>query len=126
MLTKQVGTAKLLFNRAQQMGWQPAWVIPGGLFAVTTASGERYINFAQSSLNSHVSASLTRNKYLARLILERHGLPNIPFARPKTESEAEAFLTKHHKIIVKPLCGSGSRDIRIVESMEQLAGYRYS
>jgi glutathione synthase/RimK-type ligase-like ATP-grasp enzyme len=117
---KKLGTSGLLFRGAQQMGLQPSWVTQGALFAILTDDGERYINFARSPLNSHVSISLAKNKYLTRLILERHGLPNIAFARPETLEQAELFLRTHKKIIVKPLEGSGARDIHIVSAMEQL------
>jgi glutathione synthase/RimK-type ligase-like ATP-grasp enzyme len=102
------------------MGLKPVWVVPNGLFAISTPTGERYVNFATSSLNSHVSASLAKNKYLTRVVLGRSGIPNIPFCRPKTMEEALLFLEQHKKIIVKPYDGWGAQDIRIVESPEQL------
>lgn len=117
---RRLGTAELLFARAEQMGLHPSWLTPNGLFAIRTANGENYINFARSPLNSHVSASLSKNKYLTRLVLERNGIPNIPFACPKTPVEAEVFLHQHRKIIAKPIRGSGSQDIHIVTEAVQL------
>src|SRR5687767_10893712 len=114
-LTPKLGTAELLYRRAAKMGLRPTWVSPGGLFAVTTDSGQQYVNFACSSLNNHVSVGLAKNKYYTRLVLARHQLPNIPFARPRSLQDAEAFLATHHKIIVKPVSGSGSHDIHIVD-----------
>jgi glutathione synthase/RimK-type ligase-like ATP-grasp enzyme len=105
------------------MGLCPAWLImPGGPFVITTQAGEKYINAEFSTLNSQLSASLSKNKNLTRIILGRHGLPNIPFARPKTLQQAELFLIEHGTIVVKPLKGMGSRDIHIVTNMGQLAG----
>ncbi len=104
------------------MGLEPVWITSGCLFVVQTPNGELFVNNATSSLNSHLSASLTRNKYLTRVILGRHGLPNIPFARPRTIIEARLFLENYRKVIVKPLTGSGSRDIRVIESPLQLTG----
>jgi glutathione synthase/RimK-type ligase-like ATP-grasp enzyme len=118
----KVGTAALLFVQAEAMGLEPLWLTPGGLFVVTTPHGERYINFARSPLNSHVSASLARDKYLARSIMAHHRLPNIPYRLCETRHEARQFLAIHHTIIVKPIRGSGSRDIHIVTKPDQLAG----
>lgn len=125
-LTPKLGTAELLYRRAAKMGLRPTWVSPGGLFAVTTDDGQQYVNSACSSLNSHVSVSLARNKYLTRLVLERHQLPNIPFARPRSLGDAEVFLATHKKIVVKPVSGSGSHDIHIVEDRARLADIHVS
>ena len=93
MLTqKRLGTAELLFKSAQKLGLEPSWIVPRGLFAVTSNGVEKYINLSHSPLNSQMAVSLARNKYLTRLILGRHSLPNIPFMRPKDHDEATAFL----------------------------------
>ncbi len=122
--SSKLGTAQLLFNSAQQMGLNPTWIAPNGLFAISATGQERYISFARSPLNSHTAASLARNKHSTRLILERHNMLNIPFARPRTHAEAEAFLSQHGKIIAKPVEGSGARDIHIVTDAAQLEGLR--
>jgi glutathione synthase/RimK-type ligase-like ATP-grasp enzyme len=106
------------------MGLQPAWVTPGGVFAVTINWREVYINFARSPLNSDNSVSLAKNKYIARMILDRNGIANIPFARPNSHEEAEAFLTQHGTVIAKPVDGSGAFDIHIVTQADQLRALR--
>lgn len=118
--TQKVGNAELLFRSAQAMGLQPSWITPNGLFAVVVNGRERYVNFARSPLNSHTAASLAKNKYLTRRILERHGIHNIPFVRPKTLAEAELFLQRYEKIIAKPVSGMGAHDIHIVTVPSQL------
>lgn len=119
---QQLGTAELLYKTAQQMGLSPYWIKPNGLFIISTPDGDKYINFARSPLNSHVCASLAKDKYIARLLMERHNLPNIPFAKPQTREQAEEFLDLHGKIIVKPVGGSGARDIHIVSHKDELSG----
>ena len=121
-MTLRLSTAELLYRQAKHMGLQPSWIMSDGLFAIATPDGEKYINIARSPLNSHVSTSLVINKHITRLILARHNLPNIPFARPQTLAEAEAFLKEHTTIIVKPVAGAGAQDIRIVTSMDELEG----
>lgn len=120
-IAPKLSSAELLYRHAHKMGLKPAWISPGGLFAVTTNNGLEYVNSCSSSLNSHTSVSLSKNKYLTRLICEQHNLPNIPFMRPKTAEQAQQFLAKHRKIIVKPVSGSGSRDIHIVDDIAQIA-----
>ena len=117
---RKLGTAELLFNRARQMGLQPAWVTPNGLLAISINGQEKYIHFACSPLNSHLSVSLARNKYMTRMILGRHNMQNIPFVRPTTINEAQAFLQTHGKIVAKPVTGAGARDIHVITQNVQL------
>ncbi|CAN5361800.1 hypothetical protein BH09PAT4_BH09PAT4_04910 [soil metagenome] len=116
----KLGTSELLFRCAYQMGLRPTWITPGGLFAVSVAGQEKYVNCGQSSISSHLSSSLAKNKYSTRLILQRHNLPNIPFARVRSQEDAQMFLAQHDKIIAKPIQGSGSKDIHIITSAAQL------
>jgi len=121
---QKLGTAELLFRCADEIGLQPSWLTPDGLFVITVGGQEKYINFARSPLNSHTAASLAKDKYLARLILERHNMPNIPFTRPATYDEAESFFHKYKKIVAKPVRGAGAHDIHIVTSHAQLKALR--
>jgi glutathione synthase/RimK-type ligase-like ATP-grasp enzyme len=57
---------------------------------------------------------------VARLILQRRGIPNIPFAQPTSLAAAEAFLAQHQKIVAKPVSGAGAHDIHIVTQAQQL------
>ncbi|HEU4984292.1 MAG TPA: ATP-grasp domain-containing protein, partial [Nitrososphaera sp.] len=84
--------------------------------------GERYIYDAKSTMNSQLTSNLTRNKLTTRLVLEHRGLPGIAFLKPKTLAEAEQFLAQHSRIIVKPLAGSNSHDVHIVDAPEALRG----
>jgi glutathione synthase/RimK-type ligase-like ATP-grasp enzyme len=118
---KKVGTTQLLFNSAQRLGLDPQRLGGSRVFSINTPGGEQYVNLTLSSLNPHISSSLSRNKHVTRLILEKHGLPNIPFARPYTMAEAKVFLQTHKTVIVKPLKGSGSRGIRVVDMISQIA-----
>ncbi len=115
-----VSTIDILFARSEQMGLQPTWVLQGRLFAMRTEDGEQYVDAA--SMNPQTSGGLTKNKLLTRLIMERHNLPNIPYLNPKNRAEASRFLAEHGKIIVKPLKGTDSFDVHIVESEDQLDG----
>jgi hypothetical protein len=74
-LDSKLGTAELLFESASRLGLRPTWISPDGLFVISRNEEEHYVNFAHSPLNSHVSASLAKDKYLTRLILERNNLP---------------------------------------------------
>jgi hypothetical protein len=117
---RKTGTAQLLFGAALDMGLQPSWIVPNNLFAIMVDGKEEYVNFARSPLNSAVSVSLAKNKYFTRMILDRHGVRNIPFTRSRTIEAAEVFLSKHGKIVAKPLEGSGSQDIHIITTSAQL------
>lgn len=117
---EKLGTAELLFRRAQQMSLDPTWVTPDDTFAIQLDGREQYINLARSSLNSDASAALVKDKHVARHILERHGVQNIPFLRPQTHGESYRFLGKYGTIIAKPVNGAGTHDVHIVTSRAQL------
>lgn len=76
-------------------------------------------------LNSVASAMQVQDKYLTRVILERHNLPNIPYALPRNRDEAEAFLAKHGDIIVKPKNGWGSHNISRISNVSELEDIAY-
>jgi len=119
---QKLGTAELLFRRAVQMGLRPVWLAPRKLFSIETARGLRYVYEAKSGSNSHLSSVLARDKAATRRVLQQQGLPSIPFLQTSEYSAAEDFIAAHQKVIVKPLTGSNSRDVRIVESADDLAG----
>ncbi len=123
--SKKLGTAELLFTSAQELGLEPTWLEYRNIFSIQTSSGEKYIDHTCSMLNSVASAMQVQDKYLTRVILDRHGLPNIPYALPKNSEQAEAFLAEHGEIIVKPKNGWGSHNIRRVSKADELADTVY-
>lgn len=122
----RLGSSELLYNCAARMGLRPTWMRPRALLAIATPQGERYLCGATGSLNSQISRTLARNKLYARMVLERHLLPNIAYLKPTDLASAEQFLATHAKIIVKPLKGTNSRDVHIVDSPTQLTGMNVS
>jgi glutathione synthase/RimK-type ligase-like ATP-grasp enzyme len=122
IVAQKLDTAELLFQAAIKMGLRPRWLMPNQLFVVDTLLGERYIHEARSTINSQLGSSLSCNKTATRHILEQHGLPSIPFLQTTDPAAASRFLAEHTKIIVKPIRGSNSRDVRVVESAGQLEG----
>lgn len=113
-------SAQLLFDGAVKLGLNPSWVVPGRLFSIARSGGAQYINLARSPLNSHTSVSLTRNKFFTRRVLEQHGIKNIPYVFTSKLEVAATFLETHGKVIAKPLCGYGSKDIHIIVDVSTL------
>lgn len=74
-------------------------------------------------MNSQLSSSMVGNKNAARLVLARQGFPTMAHLVPSSYAEAQAFLIKHKKIVVKPIHGSNSRDVHIVKVPEQLTAF---
>jgi glutathione synthase/RimK-type ligase-like ATP-grasp enzyme len=121
-IADKLTSAELLYKSARQRGLRPAWVRPKYVFTVSTKDGDKCIDSADSLLNTQYGIVTSRNKYQTRLVMEQNKLPNIPFALPQTLLEAEQFLARHKKIIVKPVAGCGSRDIHIVTQSSELEG----
>lgn len=123
MLTEKLGSAELLFKCASMMGLSPSWLKQGAIFAIPTPEGERYINYSISSINSQLSSSLVGNKNAARLVLARQGFPTMAHLVPFDHAEAQAFLATHKKVIIKPIKGSNSHDVHIIEAPSQLTAF---
>lgn len=113
-------TAKLLFKTADQMGLQPKWLNDYGLFEISFKEKKYYIFHGNSIFNTQLSSQLSRHKHLTRNVIDRHSLPNIPYIRPKAIEEIELFIRKHEVIIAKPVIGSGSQNIRLIKSVEDV------
>ena len=119
-MAKKIGTTKLLFNACKSLELSPTWVSDDDLFVINTRSGKRYIKSAASTLNNSNTTRLVQNKIHTRVILEDNGFSNIPFLNTPSLDEARGFLKEHKKIIVKPINGSGSVDIHIVNDQQAL------
>lgn len=123
MITKRLSSAELLFETAGIMGLRPSWLKQGAIFAIPAVDGEHYINYSISSMNSQLSSSMVGNKNAARLVLARRGFPTMAHLVPSNHVEAQTFLAKHKKIIIKPINGSNSRNVHIIETAGQLDAF---
>ena len=123
MITERLGSAELLFKTADQMGLRPSWLKRGSILAIPTRQGERYIHYSISSMNSQLSSSMVGNKNAARLVLARQGFPSMEHLVPRNHAEALTFLAQHKKIIIKPINGSNSHDVHIVELPQELTSF---
>ncbi len=112
--------SKLLFDKAHEMGLHPNWLHSYGLFSIKVGNKIGYVFAGTSMLNTHLSSYLTRNKHATRVILELHNLPNIPFAVPETLEDAQGFLKKHTNIIIKPTMGTGSQNVHLVTTLDDM------
>ncbi len=120
-----INDATRLYYSALSLGLKPEWLNFGNIFTIQTDQGEKYVNWTFSDLNSSAGVTITKNKYVARLVLARHGLPNIPFALPNNLAEAIEFYTTHQDIIAKPIRGFGSTDIHHIVDPSTLSGLAY-
>ncbi len=117
--SKKLGTTELLFSCAQKMSLNPMWLIANNTFVFTVQKEEYYINLARSPLNSEASAAYAKNKYLTRIILDRHHIQNIPYFMTSNLKEAVTFLATYGKIVAKPVKGAGARDIHIISKVSE-------
>lgn len=124
MSSDMASTGELLFSSSLRMGLEPKWITEF-LLSISTPSGEQHIYYTKSLLNSHIGVHLSSNKFLARTLMETHGLPNIPFSKPSSSSEAQAFLEEHGQVIAKPLRGIGARDINLINCAEEMSDLKF-
>jgi len=111
----------LVLSTAEGMGLKATLLNDQGLVSVEVNGKEIYLFHKTSNPNTQMATWLANNKFAARVIFERQGLPNIPFCCPADFSEAADFLSEHGKIIVKPLKGGHSRNIHLVQTNDELS-----
>lgn len=111
---------EILFSTAEAMGLRPKLLTKYGLVAIKIDSKERYLYYNASNPNTQLASWLSTNKHASRVILERNGLPNIPFQLPINMTEAQNFLAKHKKVIAKPIAGQHSKDIHLISDKDEL------
>jgi glutathione synthase/RimK-type ligase-like ATP-grasp enzyme len=114
-------SAQFLYDEAESMGLHPEWLTEYGLFSFEVPGRTEYVFYGRTSLNSQVASYLATNKHTTRMILQKHGLPNIPFLLPSSFTEAQEFLSVHEKIVAKPTLGQKSQDVHFIETPDQLA-----
>jgi D-alanine-D-alanine ligase-like ATP-grasp enzyme len=87
------------------------------------------ISKTRSPYLTEVAQTLSNNKFIARELLARHGLPVIagmlldessdPVLDPQAREQAREFLAKHERVVVKP--NWGNRGVGIVTDVRELA-----
>lgn len=110
----------LVLSTAKGMSLKATLLNDQGLVAIEADGKEVYLFHKTSNPNSQMATWLANNKYVARVIFERKGLPNIPFCYPASDVEAADFLTEHGKIILKPLKGGHSQYVHLVTTKDEL------
>ncbi|HSX46243.1 MAG TPA: ATP-grasp domain-containing protein [Candidatus Saccharimonadia bacterium] len=111
---------ELVLSTAEGMGLKAKLLNDQGLVSIETNGKEVYLFHKTSNPNTQMATWLADNKYVARVIFERQGLPNIPFCCPVSNLEATDFLSEHGKIICKPVKGGHSQNVHLVTSKDEL------
>lgn len=110
----------LILSTAESLGLKAELLNDQGLVRIEVNGNEVYLFHKTSNPNTQMATWLADNKYAARVIFERKGLPNIPFCYPASKAEATDFLVNHDKIIVKPLKGGHSQNVHLVTTQDEL------
>lgn len=110
----------LVLSTAEGMGLKAKLLNDQGLISIDANGTELYLFHKTSNPNTQMATWLANNKYVARVIFERKGLPNIPFYLPENIGDAVNFLSEHSEIIVKPLKGGHSQNVHLVTTKNEL------
>lgn len=114
-------STKALFAAAEKLNLSPKWLTKWGLLSVQIKGIERYLFMSKSTVNTQISSYLSLNKHATRTILERHGLPNIPYATPQSLGELQHFFDEHQPIVSKPTLGQRAQSVRLIKTASDLA-----
>lgn len=68
-------------------------------------------------------AELFTNKYLMRMFCKEHGIDVPDFILCHSKSDVENFLSKHSKIVIKPLSNASSRGVFTIQNKEDIDRY---
>ena len=113
-------TAVVLFKEAKKMGLAPKWITDYGLFSIMVNKRIGYIFYARNFFNTNLSGNIAMDKHATRTILDLHKFPNVPFGMFSKKNDVKQFFQKHSKIIAKPVFGSGSKDVHLITSSEEI------
>lgn len=109
---------ELLLRTASDMGLKPEVVADRGLVSLEINSIPRYVFHKASNPNDQMASWISGNKYATRVIMDRSGLPNIPYCLPEDDLQAQKFLTLHRRIVAKPVRGQKSKDIHLITDID--------
>jgi glutathione synthase/RimK-type ligase-like ATP-grasp enzyme len=113
-------TAILLFEEAKKMKLNPQWLSDYGLFSINVDGRLGYIFYSRNFFNSNLSGFLAMDKHVTRVVLGQNNIKNIPYGMFNTKEEIVQFLKNHTVIIAKPVSGSGSKDIHLISTPEEI------
>ncbi|GEM_PF-4258046 len=112
MVYKKLTNAEYLEKSAKELGVKQTY--RDGAFQIFEHNGVEHKFLSSSSDgNDSVADRVCKNKIRANNLLEHWGYPVMPSILYTTDEEALEFLTKHGKIVVKPLDSSFGKGVTI-------------
>lgn len=119
-MIKKYASADTLFNEAQEMGLDPKWETPHGLFSFQHNNQPIYVFYTKLHLNSQLGSWMCQDKYLTRVVLEKHNFPVIPFCYTSEIEDVYKFLDAHRTIIQKPVLGQRSENTHLIKTKDEI------
>lgn len=113
-------SAKILFKEAEELGLNPQWETPYGLFSIQTQKGKQFIFYTKLFSNSQLGSWISQDKYATRLVLEEHKLPVISYCYSTQKAKINEFLNIHKAIIQKPVYGQKAEGVTLITNHQQL------
>lgn len=120
MYFQKHASAKMLFAEAEKRGLQPEWHGRDGLFSVRHDDRTVWVYYTKLHINSQLGAAICADKSLTRRVLEREGLPSIPWCYSRDKKEPHAFFDAHAPVIQKPVGGMKAENVKLVTKREDL------
>ncbi|HQM15635.1 MAG TPA: hypothetical protein PLM16_00285 [Candidatus Woesebacteria bacterium] len=133
-MPEPIESSTLLFAEAIKLDLDPIWETDYGLFSVCLSrtiarksnlskptQPRQYFFHCNLNLNGERSRILVKNKHFTRLILDKHGMRNIPYLLPESFAQLKQFFFEHRALICKPLLGQRSRGIYLIKDLSKLA-----
>lgn len=119
-MIRTYASAEILFKEAQEMGLDPQWETPHGLFSIQNNSKSIYVFYTKLHINSQLGAWMSQDKYLTHIMMQKHDLPDIPFCYTTQLKEVNQFLDTHRTIIQKPVLGQKAENTLLIEKHDEI------
>lgn len=124
-LVEMKANQEVLFTVAKEMKLKPEKDGDWGLLSIEHHGQRKHLFHSYTPLNSQLGSKLANNKYATRKVLATHGYDNIPFCLPATKEEVVEFFNQHQPIVAKPVNGSNSFAVFLIDSQAELDDVPY-
>lgn len=119
-MLKKYASAKILFEEAKQMGLDPIWLTPDGLFSLKYKNKQKLVYYTKLHINSQLGAWISKDKFLTHIILKNYQFPDIPFCFTTQKKDINRFFDMYHPIIQKPVLGQKGENVFLITEKQDI------
>ncbi len=118
---KKYASAEILYEEAERLGLHPKWETSDGLFSIENDKKTYFVYYTKLFFNTQLGSILCRDKHLTRVVLDKFGMPNIPYLYSNKRREIFAFVDKYKVVVQKPVLGEKAQNVVLIKAASQIS-----